>query len=356
MEKKQYLDKKVKKLLILSGTILAVYVGMKYLLPLFVPFIIAYFFAWILRPIVSWLRRKLKVPLVFGGIVCVIILTSAFAILLFYLGRVLFNQLLLFLRNIPAYLQFLSTELEGLCTGCDRLFRLQQGTMREIANSGMDTLIVYVQENVMPLLTVQTIKIAIAVAGFLTIYLIVLIATVLFIKDMEEYKAGLRKSEFYPAVHKVTRKLSDTGIAYLKTQLILMTIIASIITIGFTLIKNPYALLIGIFVGIFDAFPVLGSGLILVPWSIIMVLEKRFIVAAVIMTIFVLCQIVREILEPRLLGNKIGIKPIYDMMAMYVGVRLFGVIGFFLGPLSLEIIKTVLNETSKKVKSPKGVK
>ncbi len=73
-----------------------------------------------------------------------------------------------------------------------------------------------------------------------------------------------------------------------------------------------------------------------------MLIQKKFIDAAVIMSIFLLCQIVREILEPKLLGDKIGVKPIYSMIAMYVGVQLFGVIGFFLGPLSLVIIKTVI--------------
>jgi sporulation integral membrane protein YtvI len=196
-------------------------------------------------------------------------------------------------------------------------------------------------------MTQQTIRIAFSIAGLIAIILIILIATVLFVKDMEEYKAGLKKSEFYPAVHKITTKLSDTGIAYMKTQFIIMTIIAGVNAIGFFLLKNPYALLIGICVGVFDAFPVLGSGLILVPWSIVMLLQKDFAAAATIMTIFALCQVIREIIEPRLLGNKIGIKPIYNMMAMYVGLKLFGVTGFFLGPLSLVIIRTVLIETTK---------
>lgn len=346
MEKREFINKKYKKLLIIFGTVIAVYIGMKYLLPLFVPFLFAYFFAWILRPVVGFLYRKLKIPLVAGGTLGVILLVTIFSVILFNLGRVFCNQLVLFMKKIPAYEKLLSQQLEGVCTNCDSFFGLKSGSVRVIVDDGMASFIKYIQSNFIPRVTQQTIRIAFSIVGLIAIVLIILVATVLFIKDMEEYKAGLKKSEFYPAVHKVTAKLSDTGIAYMKTQIIVMSIIAGVNATGFFILKNPYALLIGLCVGAFDAFPVLGSGLILVPWSIVMVLQKDFYAAAVIMTIFAVCQIIREILEPRLLGNRIGIKPIYNMMAMYVGLQLFGVAGFFLGPLSLVIIRTVIIEIS----------
>ena len=347
MEKREFFTKKQKKLLITLGTVIAVYVGMKYLLPLFVPFLFAYFFAWILRPVVGFLYRKFRIPLSIGGIIGVLFLLVVFSTILFFLGRVIFNQAVLFIKNIPTYERFLSQQLEGICSHCDGMFGLKDGSIRIMVDNGLQSVIEYLQVDLLPKITQKTILIAFSLAGLVAIILIILIATVLFVKDMEEYKAGLKESEFYPAVHKITQKLSDTGIAYMKTQMIIMTIIAGVNALGFFILKNPYALLIGILVGVFDAFPVLGSGLILVPWSIIMVLQKKFMAAAIIMTIFAVCQIIREVLEPRLLGNKIGIRPIYNMIAMYVGLQLFGVTGFFLGPLSLVIIRTVVIETTK---------
>jgi sporulation integral membrane protein YtvI len=342
LEKKAKLSKNKRKLLLTFGTIIAVYIGMKYLLPLFVPFLFAYFIAWLLRPVVGFLHRKLKIPLVVGGGFGVLLLLLVISVILCYLGRILFNQVVLFLRNIPIYQQYFTQQVEIICVTGDKLFGFKDGSLKLVVNDGMDTLVKYVQANILPKMTIQTIKLAIGLAEFLAIFLIILVATILIIKDMEEYKAGLRKSEFYPAVHKITQKLSDTGIAYMKTQMILMSIIAVINAVGFFILKNPYALLIGLAVGIFDGFPVLGSGLILIPWAIVSLIQQKFIHAAVIMSIFLLCQIVREILEPKLLGDKIGVKPIYSMIAMYIGVQLFGVIGFFLGPLSLVIIKTVI--------------
>jgi len=70
--------------------------------------------------------------------------------------------------------------------------------------------------------------------------------------------------------------------------------------------------------------------------------------AAILFTTYLLCQIVREILEPKLIGNQIGIKPLFTLISMYIGVRLFSIAGFFLGPIGLIIIITIVRVLSEK--------
>lgn len=343
MEKRMDLTKKQKKLLIIIGTIIAVYLGFEYLLPLFVPFLLAYFIAWILRPFVSMLHRKLKVPLALGGGIGVLLFLSIVCGIIIYIGKILVEQLVLFLRNIPVYQAYLTSQVYGVCSGCDRLFNKDAGHSWNMLSKGSEALTEFVQEVLLPKITTQTLKFAVNTVELFAGIVIVIVAAILFVKDMEEYKEGLRKSEFYPAVHRITKKLSETGIAYLKTQVVIMSIIGILCVIGFWILKNPYALLIGVGIAIFDAFPVLGSGLILIPWALVMLLSKNFFAAAVLITLYILCQFIREFLEPKLLGNKIGIQPIYSLMSMYIGLQLFGVFGFFLGPLGLVIIRTVVN-------------
>lgn len=342
MEKKIDLTKKQKKLFIITGTIIAVYLGFKYLLPLFVPFLFAYFIAWMLRPFVSMLHKRLKVPLALGAGIGVLLFLSIVCGIFLYIGKVLIEQLILFLRNIPVYESYLTSQVHGLCSGCDRMFNRELGASWELLSKGGEALTDLVQETILPRLTTETLRFACNAVGMFAGMVIVIVASILFIKDMEEYKEGMRKSEFYPAVHRITEKLSETGIAYLKTQVVIMSIIGSICVIGFLILKNPYALLVGIGIAIFDAFPVLGSGLIILPWAFVMLLSKNFFAAAVLITLYILCQFTREFLEPKLLGNKIGIQPIYSLMSMYIGLQLFGLFGFFLGPLGLVIIRTVV--------------
>jgi len=116
-------------------------------------------------------------------------------------------------------------------------------------------------------------------------------------------------------------------------------------TLGLVLIKNPYALLLGLAIALLDALPVLGSGMILLPWSIVLFFQKNYIPGAILLTVFVLCVILREFLEPKLLGKGIGIRPLYTLISMYLGIRIFGVAGFILGPIGLVIIKSLYEQT-----------
>ena len=144
------------------------------------------------------------------------------------------------------------------------------------------------------------------------------------------------------------RRLKTTGLAYLKAQGIIIFIVAAVCVAGLLLIKSPYAILIGITIGIVDAFPIFGSGSILIPWAIIELIQKDMFHGAVLITLYVVTLLLREILEPRLMGKEMGLKPLYILMSVYVGIKLFGLGGILLGPIGLTILKTVA-ETKIKV-------
>lgn len=340
-EMMEYLTKRQKKVLCWIVSVAAVYLGFQYLLPLFLPFLFAYFIAWILRPFAALLQRRLHLPLMVGGGIGLLALLLGAGSGIYFLGRMFVTQLSEFFKNFPVYQSYLQNQVEGICCGCDRFFRLPEGTIFQTFSTGMESIGVQIREKLLPAMTKRTLKFAADMAVFAGTVVITLTSVLLWIKDMEEYKRGLKRSEFYPEVHRITKQLSETGIAYLKTQLIVMGIIAALCSAALFLIKNPYALILGTAIAVFDAFPILGLGLILVPWILIELLTKDFFSAAVLGTLFVLCQMVRELLEPKLLGGKLGIPPIYSMIAMYLGVQLFGIWGFFLGPVGYVILRTI---------------
>ena len=121
--------------------------------------------------------------------------------------------------------------------------------------------------------------------------------------------------------------------------MILIFIVSVVCVTGLLIIRNPYALLFGIAIAIFDAFPVVGSGSILVPWAVFHVLGGNMMEAAILVTIYVITLLIREVLEPRLLGNCLGISPFYMLISIYVGVKVFGIVGILLGPIGLIMIQ-----------------
>lgn len=128
----------------------------------------------------------------------------------------------------------------------------------------------------------------------------------------------------------------------MKAQVIIIFIISVVCTLGIYFVGNKYYLLFGITIAIIDAFPVVGSGSILVPWSIFSLLGGNFINAAILFSVYLITMLIREVLEPKLLGDSLGILPVFMLMAIFVGVKLFGVAGIVLGPIGYVIIGTVM--------------
>lgn len=327
---------------------LGVYLGFRFILPLILPFIIAYLLAWIVRPTTELLYRRAKIPRTIGGSISVLLLISIVVLSLFYLGNILIRQFISFARSLPVYLSILTAKLDYICSNCDEIFGLSSGSVRALMDDNIRNVVNKVKTDIIPGMTARTFGLTVKIVGLIGIFLIILISAVLIIKKAPELQKKYKNSDLYNDLNSVTVKLADAGVAYLRAQLLIMILVAVCCVTGLVVIRNEYALLLGIFIAILDALPIIGSGMILIPWSIIMLINGNIFAAAILITVYLLCQIIREIVEPKLIGNRIGIRPLYTLMSMYVGLKLFGIAGFILGPVGLIIIIAIIKSLNEK--------
>ncbi len=331
-----------KKMTVLGAATAGVYLAFRYLLPLFLPLVISFFLAYLLYPVVRFLRKKLHfAPMLAGGMTLLAFL-AVFVWGLVWLGRKLTFQLLAFFRNFEMYEEYMTGQVDDICRGCDRFFRMAGGTTMSMVERGMAAILERIQTEVLPALTARTLELAAGTAAILAVVLITLVLTLLFLKDMEQIKRRMAQWQKLPRVGVVLQQLKRNGTEYIRTQFIIMLVIMAILTAGFLCIGNPYALLLGIGIAILDAFPMLGTGLVLVPWGTIRLLGGDYFAGILLIVIFIICQVLREVLEPKLLGGRLGIHPATALMAIYIGIQLFGVSGVVLGPVGLIIIRSVL--------------
>lgn len=336
-----------KHILILIGTTLAVYLSFRYLLPLVVPFLFSYLLAILLKPIVAYAKRKWNVSRGISGAVCMTAFVTALGGGLFWVGKILVGQLRNVIVNLSTYEAVFLAEIEAICNRCDGLFEMQTGKTYLFVRASMDEGVGSLTKKLLPfateeLFSAQTIGNVSKFFGIFWVAFIVLIGAFFILKDMEDLKIIVEESSFYPIGKRLFGNMAEVSIAYLKAQLIIVVCSAIVCWGGFLWIGIRNSLLWGIGISIFDAFPVLGSGLILIPWAIFALLKGNWYHAAILFTIFVLCQFIREIAESKILGDKIGMKPIFTLIAMYVGMKLFGVAGFILGPIGFLLIKNVV--------------
>ena len=123
-----------------------------------------------------------------------------------------------------------------------------------------------------------------------------------------------------------------------------MSLISTICFIGLSIINVRYALLIAVIIGIIDALPVFGSGFIIWPWCIYNLIIGNYGMTIGLIILYVVLLITRQFLEPKIIGKQIGIHPLVTLMSIYIGIKIFGVFGFIIGPCIIIIIKSLQNE------------
>ena len=113
--------------------------------------------------------------------------------------------------------------------------------------------------------------------------------------------------------------------------------------LGLFLIGNPYSVLLGIGIGLLDALPIFGTGTVLLPWGIFSLVQRRWRHGVVILGLYIVCYFLRQLMEAKIMGNQVGLSALESLLSMYVGFKLFGIIGFLLGPIGFLIIEDLLS-------------
>ena len=335
------IDKK-KYIFSFLGTTIGVYLFMKYLLPLVVPFVFAYLIAAALLPLSRMIERKTRIPKTITGGILFILFLLILSCFLFFLLKNLIDQVVTFLTNLPVYQAHIMDFIDSVCTRCDGVFDLMDGQSRSFFDDNINSVYITIQKNILPSISKHSLHIVKTIFGLAGSTIFLIVATLLIIHEADTIKKSYSKLVFYEDIRAVKEKISHAGVAYFKAQLTIMVTVACINVAGLSIIKNEYALLIGIIIAVIDGFPLLGSGLILLPWAVISLISKNIFNAVILMSIYLLCQVVRQILEPKLIGDRIGINPIITIMAIYIGFEVYGVMGFILGPISLVIIRAIV--------------
>jgi len=190
----------------------------------------------------------------------------------------------------------------------------------------------------------QLLQTAAGCVGVFVAVAVALMASVLFYQDYESIVAEWRRQRWYPALSRIREAVSDSGVAYLRTQGIIVLSVAAVCGIGLALLGYEDTVILGILIGIVDFLPILGAGTVLIPWAVILVMQESYMAAAGVAVIYLICAILRQYLEPKLMGQGNGIRPFYMLICIYVGVKLFGIWGVFLGPLGVALVRGIYQE------------
>ena len=177
---------------------------------------------------------------------------------------------------------------------------------------------------------------------FVGILAICIVFAILFLQERRVY-TSLEKWKIFGNLIHIIRNGGRIK-AYLKAQFKIIFVVCLLCVGGLWALKVRHYVGFGVAIGMFDAFPVLGTGTFLIPGALLMFLQGKIKMSIGLLVLYLLTAAVRQFLEPRLIGNHVGVSPLLVLVSVYLGVVLYGGFGFVLGPVSAFLIYVILKE------------
>lgn len=326
------------------GIAIAVYLGIRVLLPLALPFVIAFFFAKQLHPLIEKLHKKIKIKP--GIITAIILLLLLFAVIfvLWFLGKNLLQQLQNLFENVPLYQEKIIIIWKDYCKQLENFTGIQADVWNLKVLESMPQVWADMKGMVIPVMMTGSLSWVKGMGALFAGCIVIVVSILIILKEYDNIRQSMRKNILGQVVLRILERVYGAGGSYIKAQIFILLAVSVVCVIGLFCTGNSYALLLGIGIGLCDALPFLGTGTVFIPWAIFEILRGKYMMAAVYAIIYTLTNITREILEPKLVGDKLGISPLMVVVSVYVGVCIYGFWGFALGPFSYILVREIWQE------------
>lgn len=303
------------------------------LLAFFAPFVVGWIIAWMAGPPVIFLEKKLKIKRRAGSVFVIVAVIALIVLFLYLVGSILVREGRDMVRSFPELMQEMKTDFEQVGELLDRIYRTMPGSVQEwldrvsaqMENGGGDL----IDKLGSPTLTAVG-----NFAKYLPTLLIGVIMSLLsayfFVADREQINAWCRRH--MPQVIRERYQLIRHGMlravgGYLKAQLKIEIWIYLVVAIGLWILKVKYLWLIALGIALLDFLPFFGTGTVMVPWAIVKFLGRDYKMGIGLLIVWGVGQLLRQIIQPKIVGDSIGVPPLPTLFLLYVGYRFGGVLG-----------------------------
>lgn len=327
------------KTITLLLTVAVVYFFLQYLTPLFSPILSAMLFVTIFGPLLKKLQTRLHIHRQLGAVLLLLLGGSVLAILIW----VLFSWIVGSLPEWVGQLESVEQELEELIqkgsTSIGQTLGIDGDYLKSTLLARLDEWMDYLQtEGAAGMLSgsLQYLKKIALFGGFLVTFII---AAVLLAKDYDRIMNNLLDREEFHVLLEVICGVIRYIATFVKAQVVIMSVISLAAGLVLSISGIRQGVLWGMLAGLLDALPFIGTGIVLMPLALAQLFQGNYGRALVCLALYGGCAFLREMLEPRLIGKRMGVSPIAVLAAVYAGIRLFGVWGIIKGPLGFVIIR-----------------
>lgn len=315
--------------------------GIRFLLP----FVIGWLISCIANPIVCWLEKKARLEKKIGSAIIIVVVLGVVIGLLYLIIALLVKEIGSWIFSLPDLMKEMSHEMDKIGENFSGILNMLPKSIRSSWNSITGSVGSAIGKWVGDL-GEPTVTMAGNVAKQVPTIIIGIFVTILsayfFVADRDTVVTWVKKvtpKAIYKRLSVAMTSFKQAVGGYFLAQFKIMLIICAILLVGLSLLKVEYAIVLSILIGFLDFLPFFGTGTALIPWSIYTVLTGDYMKALFLVIIYVITQVVHHMIQPKLVGDEVGLKPLPTLLFIYIGYRMGGFLWMILAvPLGMILI------------------
>lgn len=328
----------------LTATVLFIYVGIKAIF-YFMPFVIGWILSVIAGPLVTFLEKKLKIMKRLGSAITIILVLALCIGLIYLIISQIWEEISVLIRNFPSMYHDLERGLSQIGTQGNTLFERFpeqiQNSWATLMNNLDDTASSLIGRIGEPTIEVAG-NVAKRIPSVLIGTIVAFVSAYFFIADKENLGEWVKKvvpKSITSRLLLVGENLKYAMGGYFKAQFKIMGVVFAILLVGFTLMQIRFLILLAIVIAFLDFLPFFGTGTALIPWAIYKFLVGDYKMVAALVILYGVTQLVRQLIQPKLVGDSMGLNPLYTLFLLYLGYRVGSVLGMiFAVPIGLILL------------------
>lgn len=329
------------------------FASMRWVLPLVAPFVAAFFISALLQRPIRFASEKLGLHRGICAVLIVLLFYSTIGMMFAWLCVRLFLLAQTLVTHLPSlYSNQIAPALFALTEWLEQSFSRMDPTVAQTVNELLSQGILSLGSSVSALSVGALGAIsgwASSLPGFFVKLLLMVIATFFTAKDYDLF-AGFALRQLTgrgrTLMLRIKEYLVGTLLRCVRSYLLIMSLTFVELAIGLTLLRVENSILIALAIAVFDVLPVLGTGGIMIPWTLISLLQGSYRLGVGLAIVYLVITVIRNILEPKIVGSQLGLHPVVTLCGMFVGTQLFGIIGLFGVPIVLSLLRS-LNESGE---------
>ena len=315
------------------------------LLRFLMPFVLGWIIAAIATPLVNWLEKRLKIVKKLGSALIVIFVLAAIVLALYFGISRLAAEISSLIQNFPEMYAQLETGLRQIGDTLSGIFeRLPSGVQNgwNVVVENLDQYMGNLVSNISEPTVTAAGNIAKQVPSYLISLLVSILSAYFFIVQREEVLNWMKKVSPESIQKRMTLVIDNLRYAvggYFKAQFKIMAVVFVILLIGLGMLGTGYFVLVAFLIAFLDFLPFFGTGTAMIPWAVYKFFMGDYKMTVALVVIYVITQAVHQLLQPKLVGDSVGLNPLVTLILLYIGYRMGGILWMILAvPIGMVLI------------------